>query len=143
MCGEVMEKTLILIKPDGVARSLTGKIVHRFEERGLKVVALKLLKVSQEQAAIHYFEHKGKPFFERLLSFITSGPLVALVIKGENAVKVSRAMIGATNPADAQPGTIRGDFATALQYNVIHGSDSISSADREIANFFSPDEIFD
>lgn len=138
-----MEKTLILIKPDGVARSLTGKILDRFEQRGLSVVALKLLTVSTAQAAAHYDEHKNKPFFESLVGFITSGPLVAMVIKGENAVKVSRAMIGSANPAEAQPGTIRGDFATALRYNVIHGSDSAASAEREIANFFEPHELFE
>lgn len=138
-----MEKTLILIKPDGVARGLTGRIISRFEQRGLKVIALKQMRVSSEQANVHYREHNHQPFFENLVAFITSGPLVAMILQGENVVEISRAMIGATNPVKASPGTIRGDFATVMRHNVIHGSDSVASAEREINLFFRPEEIME
>lgn len=136
-----MEKTLILVKPDGVAKGLTGEIIGRFERRGFKVTALKLLRLSTAQAEEHYAEHKGKAFFAGLVTFITSGPLVAMVIEGENAIKAARTMMGSTNPLDAAPGTIRGDYALEIGSNIIHGSDSQASAAREIAIYFSQTEI--
>lgn len=136
-----MEKTLVLVKPDGFAKGLTGEILTRFERRGLKIRALKLLRLSRSQAETHYGEHRGKPFFNELVDFITSGPLVAMVAAGENAVKVVRMMMGPTNPADAAPGTIRGDYALNIGNNIIHGSDGPESAAREISIFFSPGEI--
>jgi nucleoside-diphosphate kinase len=136
-----MEKTLILVKPDGVAKGLIGEIIGRFERRGYKVAALKLLRLSTAQAEEHYAEHKGKAFFAGLVEFITSGPLVAMVVEGENVIKAARTMMGPTNPVDAAPGTIRGDFAIDIGSNIIHGSDSPASAAREIAIYFSPAEI--
>lgn len=137
-----MEKTLVLVKPDGVKKGLIGEIIQRFENRGLTIDGLKMLVLSREQANTHYYEHRDKSFFTGLVDFITSGPLVAMVIGGDNAVKVVRAMMGATNPIEAAPGTIRGDFALSMSHNVIHGSDSVSSAQREIAIFFDECEIF-
>jgi len=137
-----MERTLVLIKPDGVARALIGTIIHRFEQRGFEITALKLMRLSHEQAELHYHEHIGKPFFDHLIQFITSGPLIAMIVQGDHAIKLVRAMIGATNPVDAQAGTIRGDFATVMAHNVVHGSDSVASAEREIKIFFKQDEIF-
>ncbi len=136
-----MEKTLVLVKPDGVAKGLTGEIIARFERRGLTVAALKMLKLSKAKAEIHYAEHKERPFFGELVAFITSAPIVAMVVSGENAVKVVRTMMGPTNPADAAPGTVRGDFALSIGQNIIHGSDSPASAAREIEIYFAPDEI--
>ncbi|MDR3589637.1 MAG: nucleoside-diphosphate kinase [Negativicutes bacterium] len=136
-----MEKSLVLVKPDGVAKGLTGEILTRLERRGLKIRALKLIRLPRGQAETHYGEHRGKPFFDGLVDFITSGPLVAMVVQGENAVRVIRTMMGPTNPADAAPGTIRGDYALNIGNNIIHGSDSLESAAREIAIFFTPDEI--
>ncbi len=136
-----MEKTLVLVKPDGVAKGLTGEIIARFERRGLTVAALKMQRLTRAKAETHYAEHKERPFFGDLVAFITSGPLVAMVVAGENAIKAVRAMMGPTNPADAAPGTIRGDFALNLQKNIIHGSDSPASAAREIPIFFADDEI--
>lgn len=135
------ESTLVLIKPDGVRRGLTGEILARFERRGLQIAALKMLRLSQEQAHKHYAEHQGKSFFAALVSYLTSGPLVAAVIRGEEAIKVVRTMMGPTAPAGAPPGTIRGDFALSIEENVIHGSDSSASAAREISLFFQPEEI--
>lgn len=136
-----MEKTLVLLKPDAVSRGLCGDIIARFEKRGLGISGMKMLRLSQEQAKEHYIEHDGKPFLGDLLTFITSGPLVALILEGENVIKLARTMMGVTNPFDSAPGTIRGDFATNVRYNVIHGSDSPSSAEREIKIFFNEDEI--
>lgn len=136
-----MEQTLVLIKPDGVARGLTGEIINRIERRGLQVVALKMMKLSRQMAEQHYSEHQGKPFFNGLIEFITSSPLVAMIVEGENAVLVVRTMMGATNPVNAAPGTIRGDFALMMGENVIHGSDSVASAEREAALFFTPAEL--
>ncbi len=136
-----MEKTLVLVKPDGVAKGLTGEIIARFERRGLTVAALKMLKLSRAKAETHYAEHKERPFFGELVDFITSGPIVAMVVSGENAVKVVRTMMGPTNPVDAAPGTVRGDFALSIGQNIIHGSDSPASAAREIEIYFAPDEI--
>lgn len=137
-----MEKTLVLVKPDGVKKGLIGEIIRRFEQRGLKITGLKMLVMSEKQASQHYQEHAGKAFFPELINFITSGPLVSMVLEGENAVKIVRTMMGTTNPADAIPGTIRGDFALTMSNNVIHGSDSTESAKREIAIFFNKEEIF-
>ena len=136
-----MEQTLVLIKPDGVAKGLTGEIISRIERRGLQVVALKMMKLSREMAEQHYSEHQGKPFFNGLIEFITSSPLVAMIVEGENAVLVVRTMMGATNPVNAAPGTIRGDFALTMGENIIHGSDSVASAEREAGLFFTPAEL--
>ncbi len=138
-----MEKTLVLVKPDGVRRGLSGEIIARFEKRGLQIVALKLLQISRPMAEKHYAEHVGKPFFDSLVEFITSGPVVAMVVKGDHAIRAVRAMMGATNPLEAAPGTIRGDFALVMSENVIHGSDGSESAAREIEAFFASSEIFD
>ena len=137
-----MERTLVLVKPDGVERRLSGEIIARFERRGLKIVALKLCRMTREMAERHYAEHAGKPFFASLVEFITSGPIVAMIVEGENAIKAVRTMMGATNPLDSAPGTIRGDFALTMSNNVIHGSDGPESAVRETATFFSAAEIF-
>jgi nucleoside-diphosphate kinase len=130
------ERTLILIKPDALERALAGEILSRFERRGLVVRAAKLVHVERELAERHYDEHREKPFFGELVDFITSGPTLALVLEGEGAVAVSRATIGATNPADAAPGTIRGDLALAMPDNLVHGSDSPETAAREIELWF-------
>lgn len=130
------ERTLVLIKPDGVERGLVGEVISRIERKGFKIVALELRTLDRATAETHYGEHVGKPFFESLVNFICSGPLVAAVIEGEGAILSWRAMMGATNPANAAPGTIRGDLATETQFNVSHGSDSPESAAREIGLFF-------
>lgn len=130
------QKTYTMIKPDAVARGLVGKIVTRFEEVGLKIERMELGMVTAEQAAANYVEHQGKPFYDGLVAYITSGPVVKMVVSGENAVGVCRKLMGATNPAEAAPGTIRGDFGLVMDANVIHGSDSPESAEREIAIFF-------
>lgn len=130
------ERTLVLIKPDGVARGLVGEVLGRIERKGFTVVALEMRTLTAAIAEEHYGEHKGKPFFNDLVAFITSAPLVAAVIEGEAAITSWRSMMGATNPANAAPGTIRGDLATQTQNNVTHGSDSPESAAREIALFF-------
>lgn len=137
----VMESTLVLVKPDGVQNGMIGDIISRFERRGLKIIALKMLHLSREKAAIHYEEHQGKPFFDGLVDFITSGPIVAMVVRGNQAIKVVRTMMGATNPVDALPGTIRGDYALTIGHNVIHGSDSEGSAMREIKIYFDEKEM--
>jgi nucleoside-diphosphate kinase len=131
-----MERTLILVKPDAFARNLTGEIIARFERKGLRLAGLKLLTMTTELAQRHYAEHEGKPFFGELVGFITSGPLVAMVLEGDSAVKAARQVIGATNPLEAAPGSIRGDFAIAVGQNMVHGSDSNESAAREAALFF-------
>jgi len=137
----MIEKTFVMVKPDGVQRGLVGKIVQRFEERGLKICAMKMLKIQKELAERHYGEHKGKGFYEPLLSYITSGPVVCMVLEGENAVAAVRAMMGKTNPQDAVPGTIRADFSQVTGRNIVHGSDSSESAKREINLFFNDYEI--
>jgi nucleoside-diphosphate kinase len=137
----MMEKTFVMVKPDGVQRGLVGKIVSRFEERSLKICAIKLLKIQRELAERHYEEHKGKEFYEPLLAYITSGPVVCMVLEGENAVAAVRAMMGKTNPQDAAPGTIRADYAQVTGRNIVHGSDSSESAKREIKLFFNDYEI--
>jgi nucleoside-diphosphate kinase len=131
-----MERSLILIKPDAFARNLTGEIIARFERKGLRLVALKHMTMTTAMAEQHYAEHKGKPFFGELVTFITSGPLVAMVLDGEQAVEAARQVIGATNPLEASPGSIRGDYAIAVGQNMVHGSDSVASAAREVALFF-------
>lgn len=136
-----MQKTLVLVKPDGVQKNLIGEIISRFEGRGLNVAALKLMKISEEQAKTHYAEHSERPFFGELVEFITSGPVAAMVISGENAIKAVRGMMGATNPLDSVPGSIRGDFALTIGENIVHGSDSEESAAREIKTFFEASEI--
>ena len=135
------ERTFVAIKPDGVERGLVGEIVQRFERKGLKLVGLKMMTVTKAKAEEHYGEHKGKPFFDGLVSFITSGPLVAMCWEGKNAIVIARNVIGATNPKDATPGTIRGDLAVDIGRNVVHGSDGPDSAKREIGIFFAPEEI--
>src|SRR5213596_1907020 len=131
-----MEKTLILVKPDAFARNLTGEIIARFERKGLRIVALKHMTMTRDLAEQHYAEHEGKPFFGELVEFITSGPLIAMVLEGQDAVTAARQVIGATNPLDAAPGSIRGDFAIELGQNMVHGTDSDESAARETALFF-------
>ncbi len=138
-----MDRTLVLLKPDAVQRALAGEIINRLERRGLKLAAMKMLHVTQELAHRHYEDHVGKPFFDGLVKFITSSPIVAIVVEGENAVEVVRNTMGATSPSDAAPGTIRGDLALTIGANLIHGSDSAESAKREIGLFFSPEEIID
>lgn len=130
------DRTLVLVKPDGVARGLTGEVLRRIETKGYRIVAMDMRTIPVELAEEHYGEHRGKPFFGDLVEFITSGPLVAAVIEGPGVVAAWRAMMGATNPAEAAQGTIRGDLATEMQANVVHGSDSPASAEREIALFF-------
>ena len=136
-----METTLILVKPDGVQRGLVGEVIGRLERKGLKIAGLKMVHVSEELANKHYGEHVGKPFFNSLVSFITSSPLIALAVEGENAVEVSRNLMGATNPKEAAPGTIRGDYGLTIGMNIIHGSDSLESAERELDIFFESSEI--
>src|SRR5579859_7006310 len=131
-----MERTLILVKPDAFARNLTGEIIARFERKGLRLAALQQMTMSRELASQHYAEHEGKPFYEELVSFITSGPLVAMVLEGESAITAARQVIGATNPLEASPGSIRGDFAIEVGQNMVHGSDSTESAAREVGLFF-------
>jgi nucleoside-diphosphate kinase len=131
-----MDRTLILVKPDAFARGLTGEIIGRFERKGLRIVALKHMQMTQELAQQHYAEHEGKPFFGELVEFITSGPLVAMVLEGYEAVRAARQVIGATNPLDANTGSIRGDFALEVGQNMVHGSDSNESAAREAGLFF-------
>lgn len=137
----MLERTYIMIKPDGVQRNLIGAIVSRFEQKGFKLVAGKLVTLSKETAETHYGEHREKPFFNELVSFITSGPVFAMVWEGDQVVKISRQLIGATNPAEAAPGSIRGDYAVQVGMNIIHGSDSTESSAREMSIFFSEDEL--
>ena len=136
MADAEMERTLILIKPDAFARGLTGEIIARFERKGLTIAALRGMTVSRELAQVHYAEHAERPFFGELVDFITSGPIVAMVLGGSEAVQAARQVIGATNPLEAAPGSIRGDYALEVGRNMVHGSDSPSSAEREVALFF-------
>jgi len=138
-----MEKSLVLIKPDAMQRNLAGAILARLEEQGMKLVALKMLHVDRELANRHYGVHRDKPFFNDLVDYITSAPIIAAVFAGENAVEVIRKVMGATNPAKAEKGTIRSDFGLDIQRNSVHGSDSVKTAEEEIKLFFSPKEIFD
>jgi nucleoside-diphosphate kinase len=136
-----MDRTLILIKPDALQRGLAGEVLSRLERRGLKIVALRLMRMDDALARRHYAEHEGKPFLEGLVRFITSGPLIAAVLEGPNAVELVRRTMGATDPQQAEPGTIRGDLGVFIQNNLIHGSDSPASAKREIALFFEEGDI--
>src|SRR5699024_4897858 len=136
-----MEKTFLMIKPDGVQRNLIGDIVSRFEKKGFQLVGAKLMAVSEELAQEHYGEHKERPFFGELVDFITSGPVFAMVWEGENVISTARTLVGATNPAESAPGTIRGDFGVTVAKNIIHGSDSPESAEREINLWFKEDEL--
>ena len=135
-----IETTLALVKPDGVRRALCGEVLARFERRGYELRGARLLRVSKAMAREHYAEHKGKPFFGELVDFITSGPTLAFVLEGEGAIATARKTIGATNPAEADPGSLRGEFALAMPNNLVHGSDSTESAEREIALWF-PDGL--
>lgn len=136
-----VERTLSIVKPDAVAKNAIGDIYSRFEKSGLKIVAAKMLHLSEAQAGGFYAEHKGKPFFDALIEFMTSGPVCVQVLEGENAISRNRELMGATNPKEAAPGTIRADFAESIDANAVHGSDSEASASREIAYFFSTTEI--
>ncbi len=136
-----MEQTFIMVKPDGVQRGLIGEIVARFEKKGYQLVGAKLMQVSRELAEQHYAEHREKPFFGELVEFITSSPVFAMVWQGAGVIATARQMMGKTNPSDALPGTIRGDYGVSLGMNIIHGSDSPASAEREIALWFSKDEL--
>lgn len=136
-----MEKTFLMVKPDGVQRNVIGEIVARFEKKGYHLAGAKLMQIPTELAEEHYGEHKERPFFGELVEFITSGPVFAMVWEGENVILTARQMMGATNPKDAAPGTIRGDFAVTVGKNMIHGSDSAESAEREIGLFFKEDEL--
>jgi nucleoside-diphosphate kinase len=136
-----LERTFIAIKPDGVQRGLVGEIIHRFEAKGFTLVGMKFMNVSRELAEKHYDVHKDKPFFSGLVEFITSGPVVAMVLEGDGVVASARKIIGATNPLNSEPGTIRGDFGVSIGRNLIHGSDAVETAQREISLWFSNDEL--
>jgi len=136
-----VDRTLVILKPDAVQRNLIGEIILRLERRGLRVVAMKMMQITADLAQRHYAVHRGKPFFDSLIRYITYGPVVALVVEGTQAIEVIRRMMGSTDPAQAAPGTIRGDFALEMGRNLIHGSDSPESAAYEIGLFFSPEEI--
>lgn len=137
------ERTFIAVKPDGVKRGLVGEIIKRFENRGYKLIGLKMLDVTPEMAEKHYAEHKGKSFYNRLIRYIQSGPIVAMVWKGYDAISGARQIMGSTRPLEAQVGTIRADYALIKEYNVVHGSDSVESAEREIAIYFDEKELCD
>ncbi len=138
-----MERTFLMVKPDGVQRNLIGEIVAKFEKKGFQLVGAKLMQISNEIAEEHYGEHKERPFFGELVDFITSGPVFAMVWEGENVIATARKMMGATNPQEAAPGTVRGDYGVTVGKNVIHGSDSPESAEREINLFFKQEELVD
>lgn len=138
-----MERTLVIVKPEGVQRGLIGPILGRFEAKGFKVVALKLMQITRDLAERHYAEHQGKPFFDGLVAHITSSPVVVGVLEGPNVIATTRLLMGPTRPAEAPPGTIRGDLAVDVGMNIIHGSDGADSAPREIALFFQPEELLE
>lgn len=138
-----MQRTFVMVKPDGVQRGLMGEVVGRFERKGFKLVGCKLMQITREQAERHYEEHQGKSFFSELVDFITAAPVLGMVWEGDDVIAISRLMMGKTNALDAAPGTIRGDFAAHTGFNVIHGSDSSESAEREINHFFGSNELFD
>nr|WP_284143275.1 nucleoside-diphosphate kinase [Metabacillus flavus] len=137
----IVENTFLMVKPDGVQRQLIGEILQRFERKGFQLAGAKLMQISQELAEEHYGEHKGKSFYNELVEFITSGPVFAMVWQGENVIETSRQMMGKTNPKEALPGTIRGDYGVIVGKNIIHGSDSPEAAEREIGLFFKPEEL--
>jgi len=132
-----LETTFVMIKPDGVKRRIVGEIIHRLEKKGLEIVDIKLLNLSKELAEEHYSEHKGKEFFDQLIEYITSGPVIAMVVKGNNAIQAVRQLMGNTDPIKAAPGTIRGDYGLTIRENLVHGSDSLESSKREISLFFN------
>lgn len=136
-----MERTLIIIKPDAVQRGLSGEILKRFEQRGLRIIGMKFIQVSEELAKRHYDVHEGKPFFNDLVAYITSSPVVVIALEGTNAIAAARTTIGSTKPHEAAAGTIRGDFALEIGRNLVHGSDSVENGQKEVANFFSDDEL--
>jgi nucleoside-diphosphate kinase len=136
-----VERTLIIIKPDAVQRGLIGEIIRRFENRGLRMVGMKFMQISRELARRHYAVHEGKPFFPGLIDYITSAPVVVIALEGQQAVELARKTIGATRPVEAGAGTIRGDFGMEVGRNLVHGSDSVENAEKEVALFFSPDEL--
>ncbi len=136
-----MARTFVMVKPDGVRRGLVGEVIRRLEQKGLKLKAMKLIQVTGELAAQHYAEHQSKPFYPDLIAFITSGPAVPMVFEGREAVVVARTIMGATDPVKALPGTVRGDFGIEMTENIVHGSDSPESAEREISLYFAPNEI--
>ena len=138
-----MENTLILLKPDTIQRGLSGEVISRFENKGFKIIGMKLMIISKDLAETHYSEHKDKSFFVDLVSFITSSPIIAMVIQSENAINIARNMMGTTNPVNALSGTIRGDFGISLESNIVHGSDSKTSAQKEINLFFKPEELIE
>ncbi len=137
-----MQTTLSIIKPDAISKNIIGKVIERFEDAGLKIVASKMVKLDKERASGFYAEHEGKPFFEKLVNYMISGPVIVQVIFGENAILRNRELMGNTDPTKADPGTIRADFADSIDANAVHGSDSEDSAKREISYFFNDDEIF-
>ncbi len=137
-----MERSLVLIKPDAMQRRLAGAIISRLEQRGLKLVAIKMLRLDKALARRHYAVHAGKPFFDDVVDYISSAPIIAIIFEGESAVEVVRKAMGATDPAKAEPGTIRGDFGLDIERNAVHGSDSVETAEEEIKLFFSEEEIF-
>lgn len=141
MADQARQRTLVIIKPDGVQRALAGAILERFERRGLQIAGMRLMQIDRALAEQHYGVHRGKGFFEGLVSYITSGPVVVAALEGPNAIAVARATMGATNAAEAAPGTIRGDFALEIGRNLVHGSDAPESAAHEIALFFRPDDL--
>jgi nucleoside-diphosphate kinase len=137
-----MEKTLSIVKPDGVRKNIIGEVIKRFEQRGLRIIALRMLRLSQDEAKRFYIVHKERPFYESLTRFMSEGPIVAMVVEGEDAINTVREIMGATNPKDASPGTIRADFASDVEHNIVHGSDSRESASYEIPFFFSSLDIY-
>lgn len=136
-----MERTFLMVKPDGVSRGLIGEVISRIEEKGFRIAAMKMMQIDVELAKKHYQEHEKKPFFEDLVSFITSGPVVVMIVEGDGVIETVRAMVGATDPKEAAPGSIRGDLALDVGMNVVHASDSSESAKREIALFFSSENV--
>lgn len=138
-----MERTLIILKPDCVQRRLIGRVIQRFEDKGLTIAAMKLIQITPELAERHYAPHKGKPFYPGLIQYITSGPVVVMVVAGRNAIAIARKLMGKTFGFEAEPGTIRGDFGSSKTYNLVHGSDSPETAATEIALYFRPDEVLD
>ena len=136
-----LERTLSIVKPDAVAKNIIGEIYSRFEKGGLRIVASKMIRLTPEMAGGFYAEHEGKPFYEDLVKYMTSGPIVVQVLEGEDAIQVNRTLMGATNPSDAEPGTIRADFAESIDANAVHGSDAPASAEREVGFFFAAEEI--
>ncbi|BAB59592.1 nucleoside-diphosphate kinase [Thermoplasma volcanium GSS1] len=138
-----MDRTLVLLKPDAVKRRLVGKIIERFEEKGLKIVAMKFMQMTKDQAKTHYSVHQNKPFFNDLVNYITSGPIVAMILEGAHAIEIVRLMSGATDGSKAQPGTIRGDYSMGIEKNIIHASDSLEAYNHEMPIFFSDNEIIE